>query len=104
MDEQISSLSKLNDVHKRLLLKAGITKTSEIWLHAASDIARKLKISVEEVQSAFDAVCAEVAPIPKTLDSIPKENLAFTTGDATLDDRLAGGIPVGMITEISGGS
>jgi hypothetical protein len=115
MDEFIASLPKLDEAHKHLFFKAGIIKTADIWLHAASDVAKKLKISVDEVQTAIDAVCSEVTPVPKTLDHTAMkagttstgkswQGLRFTTGDAVLDEQLGGGIPVCMVTEISGGS
>jgi len=82
---------------------------AEVWLHAVSEIAKKTRVSVDEVQAAIDLLCKETAPrsLRVTMDG---ENSCedvqivsgLTTGDSALDAILGGGIGTHSITEIVG--
>jgi len=82
---------------------------ADVWLQAASDIAKKARVYVDEVQIAVDLLCKETAPrsLRVTPDAgnsnqgvqIPSR---LTTGDDALDAVLGGGIEVCSITEIVG--
>jgi hypothetical protein len=105
MEPALSSLKSLSSSDKQLFAKAGISKPSEIWLQTPHELAKRLRIGIDEVQKAIRAVCLEIAPKPTILKQRSfLESYYFTTGDAILDERLGGGVQVGSITEISGES
>ncbi|KAG8784029.1 hypothetical protein FRC20_005131 [Serendipita sp. 405] len=106
MDQPIPSIEDLPPVHKHLFARAGIRNCSDVWMNAPSDIARKLKVSTEDVQAAIDALCSVIAPKPTLLAHSEQCNQpgCFTTGDPSLDEALGGGVRLGMMTEICGES
>lgn len=105
MDPSISSLAGLDASHKQLLSKAGIYKASDIWLHAPTDLSKKTKVPIEQVQAAIDATCKAIAPkIQQLSDYVYQGPAYFTTGDPMLNEVLSGGIRTSMITEICGES
>ena len=82
---------------------------AEVWLQPASEIAKKARVSVEEVQAAVNLLCKETAPrsLRVTTDdenSCEDVQIAskLTTGDNDLDTILGGGIEANSITEIVG--
>lgn len=103
----ISSLACLNESQKRALARAGVTKLGDIWLQAPSDLAKKLRLTVNETQAMIDKICAESSPRPQ-YSKLGKAATAVartcTTGDAALDRALGGGIHASSVTEISGES
>ena len=105
MDYSISSLTSIDASQKQLLSRVNISKVSEIWLHAPSDLAKKLKVPLEQVQTIIAAICKSVAPnVHRLQDYVNNRPDCFTTGDTMLNQALAGGIRTGMITEICGES
>lgn len=68
-----------------------------------SELAKKLKTSVSDVQSIVEKACIEISSgylVPKKL-SVDGPS-TFTTGDIFLDQALGGGIRTGMIWELAG--
>lgn len=104
MDVPIASLPGLASQHKHLFAKAGILFQPDVWLTAPSDIAKKVKLPIDDVQAAIDALCAATVMMPKLLGDIEEEPSFFTTGDDKLDKALRGGIRMGALTEIAGES
>ncbi|CAG7854100.1 SubName: Full=Related to RAD57 protein {ECO:0000313/EMBL:CCA70042.1} [Serendipita indica DSM 11827] len=104
MDVPIASLPGLASQHKHLFAKAGILFQPDVWLTAPSDIAKKVKLPIDDVQAAIDALCAATVMMPKLLGDIKEEPSFFTTGDDKLDKALRGGIRMGALTEIAGES
>ena len=104
MEVPISSLSNLASQHKQLFTKAGIIFQPDVWLTAPSDLAKKAKVPVDDVQAAIDALCVATAVLPKRFIDIREEPSFFTTGNDKLDKMLRGGIRMGALTEISGES
>ncbi|CAG8602436.1 14299_t:CDS:2 [Acaulospora colombiana] len=105
MEPALSSLKTLSASDKQLFSRAGISKPSEIWLQTPHELAKKLRVGVDEVQKAIRTLCLEIAPKPTVVNKkLFHESYCFTTGDALLDEKLGGGIHVGSITEISGES
>ena len=106
---QIESSRLLNGSQKAIFARARIATVAEVWLQAASEIARKTRVSVEEVQAAVDLLCKETAPrslrVP-TNGGNSHEDVQIasrlTTGDNDLDASLGGGIEARSITEIVG--
>lgn len=105
MEKPLAAFPLLDSNHARLLSRIGITKASEIWAAGPTELAKKLKMNPEEFQAMLDAVCAAIAPKPQSVNSFStSEPSCFTTGDASLDKALGGGVRVGMVTEICGES
>ncbi|KAG8813446.1 hypothetical protein FRC17_001578, partial [Serendipita sp. 399] len=106
MDQLISTIDDLSKADKLLFTRAGIRSCSDVWQSAPSDIAKKLKVPTEDVQAAIDALCVAIAPKPSLLADSEQFNhpSRFTTGDASLDEALGGGVRLGMMTEICGES
>jgi hypothetical protein len=106
---QIPSSKLLSGSQKAIFARARIATVADVWLHAASDIAKKTRVSVEEVQAAVDLLCKETAPrsLRVTTDGGNSREDAqvasrLTTGDNALDAILGGGIEARSITEIVG--
>jgi len=106
---QIGSSKLLSGSQKAIFARARIATVAEVWLQAPSEIAKKTRVSVEEVQAAVNLLCKETAP--RSLRLTPDEENSredvqiaakLTTGDNDLDAILGGGIEVGCITEIVG--
>lgn len=105
MDVLVTSIATLDEAQKSLLSKNGVIRASDIWLYSPMDLAKKLKLTVDEVQSIIAAICKETAPKVQLLsDCVDNGPNCFTTGDVLLDEALGGGIRTGLITEISGES
>ncbi len=105
MDHTISSLASIDASQKQLLSRANISKVSDIWLHAPSDLAKKLKVPLEQVQSIIATICKSVAPNVHLLQDYENNGPdCFTTGDAMLNEAMGGGIRTVIITEICGES
>lgn len=106
---QIESSKLLSPSQKAIFARAGITTVSDVWLQAASDIAKKTRVSVEEVQAAIDLLCKETAPRSRRVTTdggnsgeVVQFASRLTTGDNALDAILGGGIEAHGITEIVG--
>ncbi len=106
---QIESSKLLSGSQKAIFARARIATVAEVWLQAASEIARKTRVSVEEVQAAVDLLCKETAPRSLRVttnggNSHQDVQIAsrLTTGDNDLDANLGGGIEARSITEIVG--
>ena len=106
---QIEPSKLLSVSQKAIFARARIATVAELWLQAASEIARKTRVSVEEVQAAVDLLCKETAPRSLRLttnggNSHEDVQIAsrLTTGDHDLDANLGGGIDACGITEIVG--
>jgi predicted ATP-dependent serine protease len=103
---QIGSSKLLSGSQKAIFARARIATVAEVWLQAPSEIAKKTRVSVEEVQAAVNLLCKETAPrsLRVTMDGREDVQLAskLTTGDNDLDAILGGGIEAGSITEIVG--
>ncbi|KAG8936721.1 hypothetical protein FRC02_012003 [Tulasnella sp. 418] len=101
MNVHISSLSCLTPTQLHALKKGGFVTLGDLLLPPSSDIARKAKISLEDVQAIIGSVSASIAPQPQLLKTFDKGEI-FTAGDQGLDNLLEGGIRVGIITELVG--
>ena len=106
---QIESSKLLSGSQKAIFARARIAIVAEVWLQPASEIAKKARVSVEEVQAAVNLLCKETAPrsLRVTTDdenSCEDVQIAskLTTGDSDLDAVLGGGIEANSITEIVG--
>ena len=107
---QIESSKLLSVSQKAIFARARIATVAEVWLQAVSDIAKKTRVSVGEVQAALDLLCEETAP--RTLRVVVTDGgnsgedvqiaSRLTTGDNALDSTLGGGIEPHSITEIVG--
>ena len=102
---QIESSKLLSVSQKAIFARGRIATLAEVWLHAVSDIAKKSRVSVKEVQAALDLLCKETAP--RSLRVVTDggnsgENVGLTTGENALDSILGGGIAAHSITEIVG--
>jgi DNA repair protein RAD57 len=75
---------------------------TDLLLASIPDIAKKCKASPIQLRQIFDKVLNAV-PLLKydALDTLPDDEI-FTTGDATLDNALGGGIRTGMLWEVAG--
>ena len=105
MDQPLASFTSLDPSRVRLFSKIGITKASEIWTYAPSELAKKLKVTEMELRATLDVLCAEIAPKPQLVSEfLVNMPSCFTTGDALLDKALGGGVRAGMVTEICGES
>ena len=107
---QIESSTLLSVSQKAIFVRARITTVADVWLQAASDIAKKTRVSVEEVEAAVDLLCKETAPgsLRVTTDEGTSSGggvqitTRLTTGDTALDAILGGGIETQSVTEIVG--
>lgn len=75
---------------------------ADLLLASVQDVAKKCKASPIEVKQLFDKVL-NLVPLLKfnALDTLPEDEI-FTTGDATLDNVLGGGIRTCMVWEVAG--
>jgi hypothetical protein len=106
---RIGSSKLLGPPQRAIFAHARIADVAEVWLQAASDIAKKARVSVEEVQAAIDLLCKETAPrsLRVSMDEGKSDEdvqiaAKLTTGDKTFDAILGGGIEACSITEIVG--
>jgi Rad51 len=110
---QIESSKLLSVSQKAIFARAKIAAVAEVWLQAASDIAKKTRVSVEEVQAAVDLLCTETAPTSLRVTTDEGSSTGggdvqiqiasrLTTGDNALDAILGGGIEAQSVTEIVG--
>ena len=100
---QIESSTLLSAAQKAVFARGRIATVAEVWLHAPSDIAKRARVSVEEVQAAVDVLCRETAPRSVRVGGEPVHvGSRLTTGESALDRVLGGGIQVGSVTEIVG--
>ena len=85
-----------------LLFIANLHTLADLLLASVQDVAKKCKTSPIEVKQLFDKVLNSV-PLLKfnALDTLPEDEI-FTTGDATLDSVLGGGIRTCMVWEVAG--
>lgn len=78
----------------------------DVLLLSVQDLARKCRIVYREAQLIVETVCEELAAgasQPRLLsDSEIRRDQIFTTGDASLDKALGGGIRTGKVWEIVG--
>lgn len=85
-----SSAANVLDVHSLALL-------------SAVEISKKCQISPIQAQSILDSLFLDDLSMIKPLKQVALESeRVFTTGDASLDQALGGGLRTGMLWEVAG--
>ena len=85
------------------ILTGRINRLSELILTPASELSRRSKRPLAEIDYLVDNICREYSSTSLKLDRLTEViDNKFTTGDASLDRILGGGIRTGMVWEISG--
>jgi DNA repair protein RAD57 len=80
----------------------GFKTVKDLILANPPDIARALKISLDEINSIVDKVSEELEQPPIPLSEAVDFGVKFTTGDKLLDQALGGGIRTGLLWEFCG--
>ncbi|KAJ4457374.1 putative DNA repair protein RAD51 2 [Paratrimastix pyriformis] len=84
------------------LTDAKIATVDELLSHAEPTLATLLDLSVTDLEALFNAVFADIAPLPtNALQELQKRSTG-RTGVVALDALLGGGLTAGAITEVVG--
>ena len=76
---------------------------ADVILTPPGVIAKRLKSSLNEIQSVIESLCKELAQASLRVGGIEEcADDKFTTGDAVLDRVVGGGIRTGMVWELAG--
>ena len=84
---------------------ADIKTIDALLLSSPSEISKKAKLPLNQVNAILHQVYAKLSPPNLGLSSLKalrKCRATFTTGVATLDDAIGGGVRTGMIWEFVG--
>ncbi|KAH8108475.1 P-loop containing nucleoside triphosphate hydrolase protein [Phellopilus nigrolimitatus] len=97
--------SSLSSAQKAALKRNNFKNVTDLVLTAPVDLSKKLKVSLNEAQSIIENVCKELSSeILQTARLEAVRTDKFTTGDASLDDAIGGGIRTCMVWELAGES
>ncbi|KAI0262889.1 Rad51-domain-containing protein [Gloeopeniophorella convolvens] len=103
VDTPLSSIPGISHDRLSALKKGGLTTTSDVLFSPPSDIARKCTLTPQATQDIIDSIARELSSPPRALRDVMHDGGAMlTTGDASVDRLVGGGIRVGMIWELSG--
>jgi DNA repair protein RAD57 len=81
----------------------GFVTVSDVLLFPLSDVSQRCRLAPQAVQTIVDSIAHTLARPPSLLrDVVRNGSETITTGDATLDEMLGGGIRVGMVWEFVG--
>ncbi|EIN03673.1 P-loop containing nucleoside triphosphate hydrolase protein [Punctularia strigosozonata HHB-11173 SS5] len=94
-------------VPQRAMLRKGNFKTvPDVLCPPPSDVAKRCRVHISEVNRALDAICTELRrpthPLQDAFDDAVSGTI--TTADDALDALLGGGIQTGMMWDVSGES
>ena len=90
-------------IQLRLFSTGGFVTASDVLLFPLSDISKRCRLPPQAVQAIVDSIAGALARPPSLLrDVVRNGSELITTGDATLDEMLGGGIRVGMVWEFVG--
>jgi DNA repair protein RAD57 len=86
-----------------LLCTGGLATVSDVLLSPIFDVSQRCRLAPQAVQEIIDAIARALGRQPSLLrDVVRNGSQVITTGDASLDEILGGGIRVGMIWEFVG--
>ncbi|KAI0287916.1 hypothetical protein BC826DRAFT_865123, partial [Russula brevipes] len=81
----------------------GLVTVSDVLLFPFFDISQRCRLAPRVVQEIVDAISRALSRAPSLLrDVVRNGSEVITTGDASLDEILGGGIRVGMVWDASG--
>ena len=69
--------------------------SDDLILTPPYELARRCKVSLLDIQTIVDAVCAASLQTLSPLHSLAGQHTKFSTGDPGLDDALGGGMQTG---------
>ncbi|KAJ8521015.1 hypothetical protein ONZ45_g2253 [Pleurotus djamor] len=91
--------------NQRAVLKRGnVVDSDDLILTPPYELARRCKVSLLDIQTIVDAVCAASLQTLSPLHTLVGQHTKFSTGDPGLDDALGGGMQTGMVWEVAGES
>ncbi|KAH9967860.1 hypothetical protein BC827DRAFT_1122374, partial [Russula dissimulans] len=81
----------------------GLVTVSDVLLFPVHDVSKKCRLAPQAVQEIVDCIARTLGRAPRPLRLVMRDgSQVITTGDASLDEMLGGGIRVGMIWEFVG--
>jgi len=81
----------------------GLVTVSDVLLFPLFDVSQRCRLAPQAVQQIVDSIARALGRQPDLLrDVVCNGSEVITTGDASLDGILGGGIRVGMIWEFVG--
>ena len=98
-----ASCRAVQRLYSSVFSTGGFVTASDVLLFPLSDISQRCRLPPQAVQAIVDSIAQALARPPSLLrDVVRNGSELITTGDATLDEMLGGGIRVGMIWEFVG--
>ncbi|KZO96652.1 P-loop containing nucleoside triphosphate hydrolase protein [Calocera viscosa TUFC12733] len=98
----LASYTSLTIAQKRALEKGGYgDDPSSVLLSAPQDVAKRLRLTPQQVLDLTDSVAKDLAPKIKKLDET-EDGQWFSTGDERIDAIMGGGVCVGQIYDVCG--
>ncbi|KAF9792468.1 P-loop containing nucleoside triphosphate hydrolase protein [Thelephora terrestris] len=98
----------LNEAQKQALKQGRVNGVLDLFATSAPELSKRCRLPPFEIKAITELVCQSLTPETRTLEEwITHHGDAqglLTTGDATLDRMLGGGIRTGMIWEFVGES
>ena len=86
-----------------MFFTGGFVTASDVLLFPLSDISQRCRLAPQAVQTIVDSIARVLAHPPSLLRDVKRNGSELiTTGDATLNEMLGGGIRVGMVWEFVG--
>ncbi|KAI9453435.1 P-loop containing nucleoside triphosphate hydrolase protein [Russula earlei] len=102
-DALLCSIPGLSSSQRSALKKGGLVTVSDVLLLPVTDVSQRCRLAPQAVQEIVDSVARALGRAPRLLrDVVGDGGEVITTGDASLDAILGGGIRVGMIWELVG--